>query len=85
MTPVDILYIDGLTNPLLVKEACERIEHIDIDALLDTANLEEYMVDKVKTAFPLMRYTERPDRFCAGLMEGRVGILADGLPLGYLR
>ncbi len=31
-----------------------------------------------------MQYTERSDRFCAGLAEGRVGILIDGLPLGYL-
>src|SRR5699024_2472258 len=36
------------------------------------------------TPFPLVQYTERPDRFCAGLAEERVGRLIDGLPLGYL-
>lgn len=84
LTPVDILYIEGLTNPDMVKEAESRLKEIDIDALLTTANLEEYMSDTVKTPFPLIGYTERPDRFCAGLIEGRVGILADGLPLGFL-
>ncbi|MEG2001084.1 MAG: spore germination protein [Evtepia sp.] len=84
LTPVDILYIEGITNPQLVKEAEERIRNIDIDALLSTGNLEEYIIDEVDTAFPLISYTERPDRFCAGLVEGRVGILADGIPLGYL-
>ncbi|MDF2838663.1 MAG: Spore germination protein GerKA [Evtepia sp.] len=84
LTPVDLLYLEGLTNPDLVKEAEARLSEIDIDALLTTANLEEYMSDTVKTPFPLMGYTERPDRFCAGLVEGRVGILADGLPLGFL-
>ncbi|MBP1758380.1 MAG: Spore germination protein GerKA [Firmicutes bacterium] len=84
LTPVDIFYIEELTNPDLVQEAQKRIREIDIDALLSTANLEEYLADSVKTPFPLMAYTERPDRFCAGLVEGRVGILADGLPMGFL-
>ena len=41
-------------------------------------------MDETSTAFPLVLYTERPDRFCAGLAQGRVGILVEGLPLGYL-
>ena len=31
-----------------------------------------------------MIHTERPDRFCRGLMDGRVGVLIDGIPLGCL-
>jgi spore germination protein KA len=31
-----------------------------------------------------MQYTERPDKFCQGILDGRVGLLVDGLPLGYL-
>ena len=34
--------------------------------------------------FPQVLFTERPDRFCRGLMEGRVGVLIDGIPLGCL-
>ena len=41
-------------------------------------------MDRLNTPFPLLPFTQRPDRFCSGLLEGRVGILADGLPLGYL-
>ena len=37
-----------------------------------------------RTAFPLLQYTERPDTFCQGLLNGQVGLLVDGLPLGYL-
>lgn len=36
------------------------------------------------TAFPLLQFTERADKFCQGLLAGRVGLLVDGLPLGYL-
>ena len=36
------------------------------------------------TAFPLLQYTERTDRFAQALLDGRIGLLVDGLPLGYL-
>lgn len=84
VTTVDILSIEGITNPDTVEEIRQRIRHMDIDAVIATGNIEEYLVDKTNTPFPLMQYTERPDRFTAGLVEGRAGILIDGLPLGYL-
>ena len=34
--------------------------------------------------FPRVLVTERPDKFALNLVEGRVGILADGLPMGFL-
>lgn len=84
LTSVDILYLDGIADPETVAEVERRLERIDIDGVLSAGSLEEYLVDDIWTAFPLIQYTERPDRFCGGLMEGRVGVLADGLPLGYL-
>ncbi len=84
LTPVDIVWVEGLTDPDLVEQVRARMEAIDIDALLAAGNLEEYIVDESATPFPLVAVTERPDRFCQGLMEGRVGILAEGLPFGYL-
>ncbi len=84
LTPVDILWVEGIADPQTVAELEKRVENIDIDALLATGNLEEYIVDEQDTAFPLVQYTERPDRFCYGLCQGRVGILIEGIPLGYL-
>lgn len=84
LTPVDILWLDGIAEEKTVEELKRRVEQIDIDALLTTGNLEEYIVGELDTAFPLLQYTERPDRFCYGLCQGRVGILIEGIPLGYL-
>ena len=84
LTLVDIVYIEGIADPEIVKRLEERLAAIDIDAALTAGSLEEYLTDQSHTAFPLLQYTERPDRFCGGLAEGRVGLLADGLPLGYL-
>ncbi len=83
LTPVDILYLDGLTDPRLVGQVEERLAKIDIDALLAAGNLEEYLVDGTSTAFPLLLHSERPDRFCQWLAQGRVGLLIEGLPFGY--
>ncbi len=83
-TPVDVLWIEGIA-PLETVELVEsRLAEIDIDGVETTGSLEEYLVDRWDTPFPLMPYTQRPDRFCGGLLEGKVGVLAEGLPLGYL-
>lgn len=84
LTPVDILWLEGIADPEVVKAMEERIENIDIDALLSTGDLEEYIAGELDTPFPLMQYTQRPDRFCHGLCQGRIGILLEGIPLGYL-
>ena len=84
LTNVSVVYLEGLTNPDLVARLQKRIRSIDIDGLLTSSAVEEYVTGNRMTAFPLLQYTERTDRFCQGLLEGRVGLLVDGLPLGYL-
>ena len=84
LTNVGVVWIEGITNPVLVRKINDRLKTIDIDGLLSPAAVEEYVTGSRKTAFPLLQYTERPDRFCQGLLDGRVGLLVDGLPLAYL-
>lgn len=84
LTNVAVVWIEGITNRVLVERMKNRLRSIDVDAVLSPAAVEEYVTGSRWTAFPLMQYTERPDRFCQGLLDGRVGLLVDGLPLGYL-
>lgn len=84
LTNVSILWLDGITDPALVEKMKERIQSIDVDGLQTPSSVEEYVTGSRATAFPLLQYTERSDRFCQGLLDGRVGLLVDGLPLGYL-
>ena len=84
LTNVSVVWLDGITNPELVVRMKGRLNSIDIDGLLSPAAVEEYITGSRKTAFPLLQYTERPDKFCQGILDGRVGLLVDGLPLGYL-
>lgn len=84
LTNVSILWVEGITNDGLVRKMKRRIDEIDIDGFLTPASVEEYVTGSRKTAFPLIQYTERTDKFCQGLLDGRVGLIVDGLPLGYL-
>ena len=84
LTNVAVIWIDGITNPDLVRRMKQRLDTIDIDGMISPASVEEYITGSRATAFPLLQYTERPDRFCQGLLDGRVGVMVDGLPLAYL-
>lgn len=83
-TNVTVAWIAGITDPELVRRMKTRLETVDAENFLTPGAVEEYVTGSRKTAFPMMRYTERPDSFCLGLLHGKVGLLVDGLPLAYL-
>ena len=83
-TSVALLYIEGAAQGSVVDEALRRLGELDIDGLLAAGDLEEYIVDSPRSPLPQLIHTERPDTFAIHLLDGRVGILVDGLPLGFL-
>ena len=84
LTNVGVVWIEGITAPELVEKMKKRLEAIDVDGMLFPSSVEEYITGSRKTTFPLLQYTERTDTFAQGLLDGRVGLLVDGLPLAYL-
>lgn len=83
-TAVSVVWIEGVTKPAYVSKMLQRISSLKSDAFLTPAAVEEAITGSRFTVFPLLQYTQRTDRFCKGLMEGRVGLFVDGIPLGYL-
>ncbi|MFC4322792.1 spore germination protein [Litchfieldia salsa] len=79
-TAVAIGYINGITNEDILGEVRKRINQIDAALILDSGNIEEYIVDKTFTPFPLTYSTERPDSITAQLVEGKIAIIVDGSP-----
>ena len=78
-----LLYIEGIVNPAYVEELERRLSEIDIDGVLNSGELEEFIPER-PSPFPQMLVTERPDRFAGELLEGRVGLIVEGLPLGFV-
>ena len=83
-TRVAVFYLEGVAAPETVAEMKKRLDALDVDALVATGILEEALIDAPGSPFPQLLHTERPDRFAQFLLEGRVGLLVDGLPIGLL-
>ena len=83
-TNLAVAWIDGITDPELVSRLQNRLENLNTGSLLTPADVEELVTGSRATPFPLLQYTERTDKFAQGLLSGRVGLLVDGLPQGYL-
>ncbi len=83
-TNVVVTYLEGIAAPDMVSEVLKRLKKIKIDGVLESAYLEEMIEDVPYSPFPQISYTERPDVMAAGLLEGKVGILVDGTPIGLM-
>lgn len=84
LTNLAVVWIEGVTDPQLVSRLQKRLENLRTESLLTPADVEEQVTGSRATPFPLLQYTERTDKFAQGLLSGRVGLLVDGLPQGYL-
>lgn len=83
-TKVAICYMKNIANNDLVAETKFRINNLEIDSLLSSGELEQFIKDSSKTAFPQTISTERPDKTCNYLLEGRVVVLVNGSPFSII-
>jgi Bacillus/Clostridium GerA spore germination protein. len=65
----------------IVKEVKKRITSIDIDSVLDSNYISEYIQDNKLNIIPTVFRTEKPDVVAGKLLEGRVAIIVDGSPI----
>lgn len=79
-TDVGMMYINGIANPEIVQEVRDRLRRIDVDSILESGYIEEFIQDTTFTPFPTIYNSERPDVIAAELLEGKVAILVDGTP-----
>ncbi len=83
-TKVTISYIQDIA----LKENIEKIEKdlkkIDIDGVLDSGYIREFLTTNTKSAFPQMISTERPDLVCGSLLEGKIVILVENSPCALI-
>ena len=83
-TTVAVLYVDGIADPARVQRILDKLDTIDEQALLGRGDLEPYLTQRPRALLPQLGQTERPDKFAGALLDGCVGLLVDGLPMGYL-
>ncbi|WP_248924563.1 spore germination protein [Paenibacillus hamazuiensis] len=83
-TQVAVLHINGIADDSVVREVGERLDRIEMDSILESGYIEEFIQDKSWTPFPTILNTERPDSVAGALLEGQVAILTDGTPFALI-
>ena len=79
-TEINISYIEGIVMDQLVQEAKAKIQKICVDGMVGIGSLQENIAEHRFSIFNESYTTERPDRACSSLLEGRLLILMDNAP-----
>lgn len=82
-TQVSLLYVSDIAKSKHIKEVKKRLEKIDIDGLVDIESLHSYIGD-TKSTLPTLMKTERPDKVCTSLLEGKIVLIADNSPYALI-
>lgn len=83
-TMIEVLYFEDICEEDLVQNIMEELNKIDVDGILDSGNIMEYLSLENKTHFPTIMKTERPDNTAKALLEGKVVILVDTSPFALI-
>ena len=83
-TNVDLVYMEDLVYPSLLKEIEDRISRYEIDGVLDSGILEQLSEEKWYSPFPQFQTTQRPDRASMAILEGRIVLLSDNSPTALI-
>lgn len=83
-TDIAIVYLSDVANNTIVNAVKKRLSNFNLDAVSSAGQIEAFLLDNKYSFFPQILYTERVDKFCGNILEGRVGIIIDGLPLAYI-
>lgn len=78
-TKIGILSINNITNSNLINNIKDQLNKIDIDGIIDSSYIKRNLEEKHQL-FPTIITTERPDKVCMALLEGKVVIVVDNSP-----
>lgn len=84
-TDVAITYIEGLTDPRLVREVKRRLKTIVVDGIpAGEQPVAEFLSGQPWNPFPTARKTIRPDVAAVNLFDGHVVIIVDTTPVALI-
>ena len=80
-TEISVFYLNGIAKEDIVEGVISKLKTIDVDGVIDSYYVETFITENKIKFFRRVGNTEKPDIFCAKLLEGRVGIIVDGSPI----
>ena len=82
-TKISILYIEGIIKSSLVNHVINKLSKITIDGVIDSSYLK-YTLESKFNLFPTIIQSERPDKCCMALLEGKLVIIVDNSCYGLI-
>ena len=83
-TKISILTINGITKNEIQDKIIKKLEQIDIDRVTDGSTLKHLIEKETKTVLPTIMTTERPDKVCDALLNGKTVIIVDNCPFALI-
>lgn len=82
-TKISLLYLQDFPNEKVIETIDYKLKNADIVSLLNIGQLEGILAEK-KALVPLLSYTARADFAATSMINHRVIILVDGIPLALV-
>jgi spore germination protein KA len=79
-TSVCVMYLSDVADSKVVETVKTRLSALDVDSVLESGYIEEYIEDAPFSPFNTVGYSEKPDVVAARVLEGRIAIVVDGTP-----
>ncbi|MBM7615767.1 spore germination protein [Alkaliphilus hydrothermalis] len=79
-TNINVLYMEDIVNKQLLDEVLSALQDIEIDGVFESGYVEQLLEDHPYSPFPQFQITERPDKVCGNLLEGKIALIIDGAP-----
>nr|WP_282706970.1 spore germination protein [Natroniella acetigena] len=79
-TNICLAYVKGIANEKIVDEVRSRVSRIEIDAILESGYVEEFIEDHPLSLFSTVANSEKPDLVAGKILEGRIAIFVAGTP-----
>lgn len=72
------VYIEDIANDNCVNEILKRISNINTDGIIESGELQSYLLNNKLNFFPQMGLVERSDVACSELLQGKVVVITEG-------
>ncbi len=83
-TDLCLCYLYDRVPKKLIRQIKQQLNSMQLESILSSGYIRPFLETGKPSLFDTVSTTQRPDVFCAKLLEGRVGILIDGTPFALM-
>jgi spore germination protein KA len=80
-TNICVAYMKGIADENIVNKAVQRIKAIDIDGVIDSCYVQQFLEERRGSIFKQINNSEKPDIVAARMLEVRIAVIVDGSPI----